>query len=377
MIEETLVKIICGAKARLSKEGIVTGLFGSGQNSGKVQVEIDGKKYWYAPEDLEIVRSPSKTDLGNRIRITNIPGGITNLEVGLEGVVIAEPYQVGDFVQVKIQLDDGREIVWKESDLEVIKQPFGDLLTQTKLDRPTIKIDPELKSLITPLTDEERKGLEADLLEHGCLAPLVVWFEENILLDGHNRYALCSFHQIEYKIVYLSFANKEDAKEWMIKQQLGRRNLTRESIAYYRGQLYNTMKNKVSNRSGENQYTIGEKAEVKDQNDLQAGIKHHLQSEQKDSVTANVLSKEYRVGSGTIKRDGDYAKAIDILNGTVEDPEFIGSILTKKFRLSRIDAGKLAIIAEEHSDIVKDSYNRGKSGKEWRNKVESKIKKIN
>ena len=61
-----------------------------------------------------------KTKIGDRIRITSVPFGITNLNVGIEGITIAAPEIINDFVQVKIQLDDGEIITWKESNLEVL-----------------------------------------------------------------------------------------------------------------------------------------------------------------------------------------------------------------------------------------------------------------
>jgi N6-adenosine-specific RNA methylase IME4 len=53
----------------------------------------------------------------------------------------------------------------------------------------------------------------------------VVWKEEGILLDGHNRYRICQSIGAEFKTIELSFEDRDGAKEWMIKNQLGRRNL--------------------------------------------------------------------------------------------------------------------------------------------------------
>ena len=55
------------------------------------------------------------------------------------------------------------------------------------ISRDEIQIDPEFKSLIPPLSNDERSQLLANLLASGCRDPLVVWKGHNILLDGHNR----------------------------------------------------------------------------------------------------------------------------------------------------------------------------------------------
>ena len=52
-----------------------------------------------------------------------------------------------------------------------------------------LKIDPEFQSQIPPLTDDEFKQLEENILKEGkLLSPLIVW--NNTLVDGHNRYTL-------------------------------------------------------------------------------------------------------------------------------------------------------------------------------------------
>ena len=49
-----------------------------------------------------------------------------------------------------------------------------------------LKIDPEFQSQIPPLTDDEFKQLEENILKEGKLiSPLIVW--GNTLVDGHRR----------------------------------------------------------------------------------------------------------------------------------------------------------------------------------------------
>ncbi len=49
-------------------------------------------------------------------------------------------------------------------------------------------INDELKNLLPPLSEEEAAGLEASILQYGCLTPLVTL--NNILVDGHYRYRI-------------------------------------------------------------------------------------------------------------------------------------------------------------------------------------------
>jgi phage N-6-adenine-methyltransferase len=91
---------------------------------------------------------------------------------------------------------------------------------------PSVTIDPAIKALIPPPTEDEQQLLEQSLVRDGCLDPLVVWEETGHLLDGHTRYAICKRLGITYRTTELSFATLVDAKLWVIQHQLGRRNLS-------------------------------------------------------------------------------------------------------------------------------------------------------
>lgn len=87
-----------------------------------------------------------------------------------------------------------------------------------------LSIDDEFCSLIPPLTPEEYAGLERSIRAEGCRDALVLWGD--ILVDGHNRYAICKKHGIEYRTVQMAFSNRADAMGWIIRNQFARRNLT-------------------------------------------------------------------------------------------------------------------------------------------------------
>ncbi len=92
--------------------------------------------------------------------------------------------------------------------------------------RCDVIMDEEFRRLVPPLTEEERLGLEENLLRDGCLDPLVVWAERRILLDGHNRKDICDRYGIDYAVRELSLPGRDEAKRWIIEHQFGRRNLT-------------------------------------------------------------------------------------------------------------------------------------------------------
>lgn len=83
------------------------------------------------------------------------------------------------------------------------------------------------KSLIPPLSSEELAQLEANILAEGCRDPLVVWDTEDgpVLVDGHNRVEICNQHGIDFHTVSRDFDSEDEAAEWIIRNQFGRRNL--------------------------------------------------------------------------------------------------------------------------------------------------------
>jgi DNA modification methylase len=105
----------------------------------------------------------------------------------------------------------------------------------------------ELESLIPPLSNEEFKQLERNILEEGIRDPLVTW--NGILVDGHNRYRIAQEHDINYVTVEKEFADMNAVKVWMINNQFGRRNL----ISYVRTVLALRLKEIYSDIAKENQ----------------------------------------------------------------------------------------------------------------------------
>ena len=76
-----------------------------------------------------------------------------------------------------------------------------------------LKIDKAFKNLIRPLQRKEFLQLEADILENGCREPIVVY--DGFIIDGHNRYEICTKHNIPFSIAEMAFECKEEAIAWI------------------------------------------------------------------------------------------------------------------------------------------------------------------
>ena len=116
-----------------------------------------------------------------------------------------------------------------------------------------LKVDPEFQNKIPPLTDEEFRQLEENILDAGeVYEAITVW--NDTIIDGHNRYKVVLMHPgLRWRVREMRFEDKWEAFDWMYKNQLGRRNLTDEQRHYLLGKMYEARKHAVGNQtSGRN-----------------------------------------------------------------------------------------------------------------------------
>ena len=157
-----------------------------------------------------------------------------------------------------------------------------------------LSVSKEFRDLIFPLSDEEFHLLEQSILESRIVRdPIVVWQNGKpnpVILDGHHRKRIIDKHKIKnYKILKLKFDNKDEAKKFMIENQLGKRNASPESISYLRGLRYKLEK---KTHGGDRKSKL-QKADLK--------------------PTSELLANKFKVNRSTIERDEKYTDAIDTI----------------------------------------------------------------
>lgn len=115
-----------------------------------------------------------------------------------------------------------------------------------------LNIDQELKNLLPPLSDEEFISLEEDIVNCGrILQPVLVW--NGVIIDGHNRYEIAQVHELDFETKEIAFESKEEAKLWIIKHQMGRRNLN----DFQRAEMAIKLKSSVEVKAKANQRAAG------------------------------------------------------------------------------------------------------------------------
>ena len=219
-----------------------------------------------------------------------------------------------------------------------------------------ILIDKEVQALIPPLSADEKQQLEANIAADGCRDPLVLWrlptfdvtaergmvetlaysdaevtilddgdgggYEyrtwsteddeiseddwPHILIDGHNRYEICTRLELPFDAVVQEFTDRESVMDWMDANQLGRRNLTKDQFTLLIGRRYNRVKKSQGAPSGNSNA-----AKQTDQNDPVVS-------------TADKLATDYGISPATVKRAGQYADAVETINSVA--PGFTATV---------------------------------------------------
>ena len=203
-----------------------------------------------------------------------------------------------------------------------------------------IILDDQFQFLLPELDEETYRNLEASILEHGLLFPLVLW--NGVLIDGYNRYKICLEHDIPITTINMEFDSREDVVIWIIENQISRRNLTPMQLSYFRGLHYNADKNvhgdiKRVSRSGANALN---------------NASSHFENLRTGS-TARRLSEHYNVSQNTIIRNSKLAAgltAIGEINSDVKRQILSGGVRVGKNRLESLASAstdKIEALVEE------------------------------
>ena len=174
-----------------------------------------------------------------------------------------------------------------------------------------LKIDPELRDLLPPLTNEEYKQLEKNIVENGFDKnfPIMIW--NDFVVDGHNRYSICKKHNIDFVHGVLAYETKEQVMEWMLDIQLGRRNLSpiqRISVAEkYRTIYEKQAKENMSLGGGDRKSDEYKKSGTP--NLVEAiNIRSQNETNTKLAKIAGVGKETYRMGAKILNSDNEDLK---------------------------------------------------------------------
>lgn len=197
-----------------------------------------------------------------------------------------------------------------------------------------LKIDPNFKNLIRPLQRKEYLQLEANIMADGCRDAIITW--NGYIVDGHNRYEICTTHQIPFEIMEMDFECREAAIAWICSNQLGRRNITEETRKFLIGMQYESEKIVATKRNaqGINQHSNVSRQAERD------GIQNDAMSRHQ---TAQKIAEEHHISNGSVQKYAVYTRALEEIGKAA--PALVPKILSGHYKISHkniVDLSKMS-----------------------------------
>ena len=202
-------------------------------------------------------------------------------------------------------------------------------MTEKKIHK--LKINMEFKHLIRPLKEQEYLQLEANIISDGCRDAIITW--KGYIVDGHNRYKICTDHNIPFAVMEMDFECKEAAIAWICANQLGRRNITPETRKFLIGMQYESEKivSSIKNRRGNNQYRSAVPERLSEESDQAS--RHQ---------TAAKIASEHQISNGSVQKYAMYTRALEEIGKAA--PTLVPNILSGRYKISHkniIDLSKM------------------------------------
>lgn len=330
-----------------------------------------------------------KTKIGDRIRITSVPFGVSNLSVGIEGETIASPEIINDFVQVKVKLDDGRIVTWKESNLEIIEDvPSSKEVQKTEIDlidrngRLYAKVkDLRKHPLNNKIYDPHNiENLCTEIKASGWIEALVIT-PDGKTISGNSRLECCRrLNKEEVEVRVREFKDEIEeteafllANSYRVKtnEELIREGLLREEVEKKKAAIRQETGVKIQDLVP-NSAQGSAKGRVRDIVAKQLRIGKQRYSQGKQVVNAiESLNSENKLGAAKQLKETLNNKSFNAAFNQVNDLKKVEGAI-KSLKTSKQDKGAkiLEQILEKHS--IKDAI---KQMNEWESEYKTKQKK--
>ena len=223
------------------------------------------------------------------------------------------------------------------------------------------KIDPEFRDKIPAMPPEDFNGLREDIIRDGYVRdPLVVWKEENILLDGHHRWRVIQENREllgkKFKVDYKSFSDRWAAIAWICANQLHKHNMNEIQRMKLLQEEHDARK-KTQGGTGANQYTASKE---------QSGEIPH--SAKANKIRAE-LAKEHRVTENLIRDAVEVGRGID--RAAEVDPEFKREVLSGEVKAKKSDLAEIRKMQDDEEvkeaiEVIRDPSKKREGN--WANK---------
>lgn len=231
------------------------------------------------------------------------------------------------------------------------------------IDDIALKTDPEISGITRKQTPDEREELKASILSVGeIIEPISYWLEEGVLLDGRNRMEIwLELDGIPApQAKGFSFKSKEDAIDWVISKQMGRRNLNPEESKFLLGFK---SKNRRSQHGGQRGGSGKKPTEKVLQNESSVQNEHLKRTTQVGS--REEVAKEEKVSVSKVRRAEKY---YDDLRSIAEvNLEFVSEIRSGDRKIPEKIVSSVAALPK---DKIGKAIVNLKKEREWNHGIE-------
>lgn len=217
----------------------------------------------------------------------------------------------------------------------------------------------------------------------------MIW--ENQIIDGHNRYGICTKNSIPFRTVDRSteFETEDEVLEWIYTNQLGRRNLTKDQKTDFIGKLYNLRKKRHGGDRKSDEIKV-QLLHLDSDKEKSSGNSCHL-IQKPQNTTAEVIAKEFGVSPRTVRTAGAFVEAKEKYPELVSVPthrdainmaKVLDVVDTKRQKEIRADlaqgkVGEVTKIVEEHKRDFEKGQNPDVNFSETIYKIHKTINSIN
>ena len=231
----------------------------------------------------------------------------------------------------------------------------------------SIIIDEEFKNLIPPLSPDEFAQLEENCTKEGIRDDLIVWETPNgtkVLIDGHNRFQIAARHGLHWNERVMLFKSRDEAREWIIRNQFGRRNLS----AYDRSILALKLKPIIAEKAKERMVNAPQK-KAEQEKEIKKIWEEHDFDTARDLVA--IKKQEFaRKTRAEIMANGKYVYYARFSDNKLK----IGSSICPEERIKQLSVScpDIKLIetifygagAEKHENAIKKKYGQYQIGNE-------------
>lgn len=202
------------------------------------------------------------------------------------------------------------------------------MTTMIQADEVNFTVNPAISSLLPDVSNQELQLLTRDIQTEGkAYEPVTVWKEEQVLVDGHNRFKICADLKLPLSVDERSFKNINEVKKFVYVKQLSRRNLQPLDAKYSRGQLYNLLK--------------AEKKDNLPNGTAKPKADQNIKLTSGPNPTAKIVAEQTGVSSAQVIRDGQFATGVEEV-AEIKGPEAKKKILNAGSKVTSGDVERVA-----------------------------------